>query len=143
MMKIKVTINNKVAIKNKITREIKEIIIAFLLALVSLASLAGEADVTNVKVRHNGGDSFQVITTVKHADTGWDHYANGWEILDENGKVIGKRVLYHPHVKEQPFTRSHTLNIPPEVKTITIRAIDSVHGIGGKTFSVTLKRDKD
>lgn len=101
---------------------------------------AGEADVLDVKVRYNGNDSFQIITTVKHGDTGWDHYANAWEILDENEQVIGKRVLHHPHVKEQPFTRSHTLSIPSHVKKITVRAIDSTHGIGGKTFSVFLNR---
>jgi len=111
-----------------------------LLPLVCSFGIAGEADVTELKVRYNGNDSFQVITTVKHADTGWDHYADGWEVLDEQGNVLGKRVLYHPHVKEQPFTRSHTLSIPKSVKKITVRALDSVHGSGGKTLSITLDR---
>lgn len=106
----------------------------------SLFAFAGEADVVDVKVRYNGGNSFQVITTVKHADTGWKHYANGWEVLDEGGKVLGTRVLYHPHVNEQPFTRSYTLAIPDSVKQITVRALDSVHGTGGKT--ITLKLDR-
>lgn len=102
--------------------------------------LAGEADVLDVKARYNGADSFQIITTVKHADTGWDHYANGWEIVDESGKVIGTRVLYHPHVNEQPFTRSHTLTIPASVKRITVRAIDSLHGKGGREIVLKLVR---
>lgn len=101
---------------------------------------AGEADVIDVKARYNGGNSFQIITTVEHSDTGWGHYANGWEILDENGNVLGKRTLHHPHVNEQPFTRSHTMDIPPTVKKITVRAIDSVHGMGGKAFTLRLKR---
>ncbi|MGH1438812.1 MAG: hypothetical protein ACRBBR_01775 [Cellvibrionaceae bacterium] len=112
----------------------------FVLSLFSLFCHAGEADVTELKVRYNGSDSFQIITTVKHADTGWDHYADGWEILDEQGNVLGKRVLYHPHVKEQPFTRSHTLIIPKTVKEITVRALDSVHGIGGKERTIVLDR---
>jgi hypothetical protein len=112
----------------------------YLSVLFSSLVMAGEADVLDVKVRYNGGDSFQVITTVKHADSGWDHYANAWEIVDEAGKVIGKRVLYHPHENEQPFTRSHTLDIPANVKTITVRALDSVHGGGGKTMTVDLPR---
>ena len=45
--------------------------------------------------------SWNVAVTLKHADSGWDHYANGWQIVDENGKVLGKRVLAHPHVHEQ------------------------------------------
>lgn len=111
-----------------------------LLSLITYPALAGEVEVIDLKVRYNGTDSFQVITTVKHADTGWDHYANGWEILDEKGGVLGKRVLYHPHVNEQPFTRSHTLTIPTSVKKITVRAIDSVHGFGDNTKTMTLDR---
>jgi hypothetical protein len=110
-------------------------------SLMAVSVAAGKADVTDVKVRYNGGNNFQVITTLLHDDSGWDHYANGWEILDEKGTVIGKRVLYHPHVKEQPFTRSHTLDIPSTVKTITIRGIDSVHGTGGKIKSIELLRN--
>ena len=116
------------------------LIIFIFLQFIVMPAFSGEADVVDVKVRYNGNDSFQVITTVKHADTGWDHYANGWEVLNEQGEVLGKRVLYHPHVNEQPFTRSHTLNIPSSVKKITVRAIDSVHGMGGKTITVPLIR---
>jgi len=114
--------------------------LVLLLPLFFSLSHAGEADVTELKVRYNGNDSFQIITTVKHADTGWDHYSDGWEILDEQGNVIGKRVLYHPHVKEQPFTRSHTLMIPKSVNRITVRALDSVHGQGGKQQTIELIR---
>ncbi len=117
----------------------KAVVLFFLCICIPFA-YAGEADVVDVKVRHNGGNSFQIITTLKHADTGWDHYANAWEILDEKGNVIGKRVLHHPHVNEQPFTRSHTLDIPASVKKITIRGVDSVHGTGGKEKTITLSR---
>jgi hypothetical protein len=121
---------------------IKLVMIGTLVSTLSINVWAGEADVIKVKVRHNGGDSFQIIATVKHADTGWDHYANAWEILDEQGNVIGKRVLHHPHVNEQPFTRSHTLKIADEVNKITLRAVDSVHGTGGKTITIPLVRDR-
>jgi hypothetical protein len=110
--------------------------------LLASPILAGTADVIDVEVRYKGGNSFQVITTLEHADTGWKHYANGWEILDESGKTLGLRVLHHPHVNEQPFSRSHTLDIPAAVKTITIRGIDSVHGIGGKEKSIKLVRER-
>ena len=104
----------------------------------SVMALAGEADVLKVKVRYNGGESYQIITTVKHADTGWNHYANAWEVLDEAGNVIGKRTLYHPHEKEQPFTRSLTLDIKKGIKVITVRALDSVHGEGGEVVKIAL-----
>lgn len=111
-------------------------LLAMLLSTVS----AGEADVLAVEIIHRGGDRYLINTTVQHADTGWDHYANAWEVLDENGNSLGKRVLLHPHVDEQPFTRSHTLSIPVNVEQVTVRAVDSVHGTGGKTVTVAVPR---
>jgi hypothetical protein len=43
---------------------------------------------------------------LRHGDTGWDDYADGWRIETPAGEVLGTRVLHHPHVEEQPFTRS-------------------------------------
>ena len=42
--------------------------------------LAGEADVIDVKVSGNGPE-YRFSVTVEHADTGWDHYADGWEAV--------------------------------------------------------------
>jgi len=58
--------------------------------------------------------------------------------LDESGQVIGVRELAHPHVNEQPFTRSVSITIPDSVKTITVRANDSVHETGGKTVDIAV-----
>ena len=44
------------------------------------------------------------LVTVQHADTGWDHYADAWEVLAPDGTVLGTRTLLHPHTDEQPFT---------------------------------------
>jgi len=108
--------------------------------LVSFKTLAGEADVVDVKVQHNGGNSYVIMATVKHDDTGWKHYANAWEVVDMDGNVIAKRVLHHPHVDEQPFTRSLRLTIPTGIDQVMIRAVDSVHQAGGKTLTVNLLR---
>lgn len=97
---------------------------------------AGNADVVKAKITSYGQGQYRIDATVKHADTGWEHYANAWEVLDEKGNVIGTRVLHHPHVNEQPFTRSLTLTIPKNITTVTIRAKDSVHGYGGKSISL-------
>lgn len=96
---------------------------------------AGEADVTNVTIKKQG-DEFVVNATVVHADDGWDHYADRWDVLDENGNVLGERVLAHPHENNVPFTRSTRVKIPASVKVITVRAHDNVHGLGGKEFKV-------
>ncbi|MEE9320865.1 MAG: hypothetical protein V3U76_10500 [Granulosicoccus sp.] len=99
---------------------------------------AGEADVTHVGITALGDNSYRIDTTVLHADAGWDHYANRWDVLTEDGALLGSRVLAHPHENEQPFTRSTTLTIPDDVMEITIQAHDSVHELGGATITVAV-----
>lgn len=96
-------------------------------------------DVLDVKYQCQQTCTFSV--TVQHADTGWEHYANRWEILTVDGEILDTRVLGHPHVHEQPFTRSLTnVMIPKHITTVIIRAHDSVDGYGGKEFTLELKR---
>ena len=104
------------------------------------AVLAGEAHVERVQISPSG-DGYYLSVTVRHADTGWDHYADAWEVVGPDGTVLGKRVLYHPHVNEQPFTRSlDVVRIPENVSSVTIRAHDSVHGLGGNEKTVKVPR---
>jgi hypothetical protein len=102
---------------------------------------AGEADVVKVDTEKAGKNTYHFNVTVFHADTGWDHYANKWDVLAKDGTVLGTRTLHHPHVDEQPFTRSLSgVAIPAREKTVTVRAHDSVHKYGGKVVSVDLPR---
>jgi hypothetical protein len=102
-------------------------------------SFAGEADVIKVNIDKTSDNSYRFSVTILHKDTGWSHYANKWDIIDEKGTVIGTRVLHHPHVDEQPFTRNLSgVKIPDYVKTVTIRAHDLVHKYGGKHISIEL-----
>lgn len=113
-------------------------LLGLLLAPLTL-SHAGEADVLDADVSCNGHCRLSV--TVEHADEGWDHYANKWEIVDANGEVIGVRELAHPHVSEQPFTRSLSgVELPADIESVIIRAHDSVHGYGGKELTVPIPR---
>jgi len=99
---------------------------------------AGEAKVVRATVSKTG-DTWRFDVTVSHADTGWEHYADAWRVVGPDGTVYGTRKLYHPHVDEQPFTRSLSgVAIPPGVRTVTIEARDSVHGWGATTVQVTL-----
>ncbi len=99
-------------------------------------SIANDAAITAVDIKPVGDRMFQVSVTLEHADTGWDHYANRWDVLDQDGNVLGSRVLAHPHVNEQPFTRSLRVEIPESVKVVTIVASDSVHGDNEETVQV-------
>ena len=113
---------------------------ALLAALVPLPAVAGAADVVAAEARKQG-DIWTFSATVRHADTGWDHYADAWRVVGPDGTVYGTRELLHPHVEEQPFTRSLAgVQIPEGVATVTVEARDSVHGWGGATVEVTLPR---
>jgi len=60
-------------------------------------------------------------------------------VLDPDGAVLGTRVLRHPHVKEQPFTRRlGGVRIPASVTRVQVRARDSVHGFGGQIVELPL-----
>ena len=105
----------------------------------SLAVQAGEADVVEVKIVKLGENRFQFDVTVAHKDEGWNHYVNKWDVVGVDGIVLGTRILHHPHVNEQPFTRSLSgIEILEKNSTVTVRAHDSVHEYGGKVVSAAL-----
>lgn len=117
----------------------------FLVSLFSLflamavTALAGEADVLNVEAERSDDDRWRFSVTVRHADEGWDHYADLWQVVAPDGTVLGERVLAHPHVNEQPFTRSLAgVVIDETIGSVTVRARDSVHGFGGAEMEVGL-----
>lgn len=125
-------------IKTQHTSALHGLLVGIIFTITSINGSAGEADVVDVTIESLGNDKFRINATIAHEDTGWDHYANRWDVLDESGQAIGVRDLAHPHVNEQPFTRSVSVTIPKSVKTITIRANDSVHDLGGKTFEIAV-----
>lgn len=101
--------------------------------LIADAAAAGEADVEQAEILREAGGTYRISATVRHADTGWDHYADGWEVVAPDGTVIARRELLHPHAEEQPFTRSlGGVAIPAGIDRVRIRARDSVHGLGGE-----------
>ncbi len=101
---------------------------------------AGEADVVRAEARAEGG-AWRFRVTVAHGDTGWDHYADKWDVVAPDGTVLGTRVLLHPHETEQPFTRSlGGVEIAQGVNEVTLRAHDSRHGYGGQEVTVELRR---
>ena len=110
----------------------------------------GDADVLFVKAREGSDSSWTFYVTVSHLDTGWGDYADGWDIVLPDGTVIKPdnttvftRTLLHPHVNEQPFTRSQSeIIIPEEVMKVRVRAHDIVDGYGGNEIAVDLKTEK-
>ena len=112
----------------------------FALALTASQALSGEADVVAVEVSGDRTSGYRFDVTVAHADEGWDHYADLWEVRAPDGTVLGSRTLHHPHVEEQPFTRSLSgVMIPEGVDTVTVCARDSVHDFGGACLDVAIE----
>ncbi|MFC5583493.1 hypothetical protein ACFPOD_00080 [Nitratireductor kimnyeongensis] len=107
--------------------------------IIAPSALAGEADIVDVNVIAESAGTYSFEVTVEHADEGWEHYADRWDVLDNAGNVLGSRKLLHPHVSEQPFTRSLSgVTLPDGLTHVTIRAHDSVHGYGGKEMKVSI-----
>ncbi|TVT72185.1 MAG: hypothetical protein FHP92_15790 [Denitromonas halophila] len=100
---------------------------------------AGEAEVLDAVAKCDAARICHFTVTVRHADTGWDHYADAWEVRGPGGAVLGRRVLLHPHENEQPFTRSlGGVKIPAGVSRVRVLAHDRVHGWGEAGVSVTI-----
>jgi hypothetical protein len=118
---------------------------ATLLAGLLLAAAgvdAGEVDVLRVDIRPAATPGhFDIAVTLRHADSGWDHYANRWEVLGPTGEILARRVLHHPHVDEQPFTRSlNDVALPANLTWIRVRGHDLVHGYGGREVTRGIPR---
>ena len=116
------------------------IALAFAL-LAAGGTLAGEADVVDVKVRRAAPGVYDFDVTVRSVDKGWEHYADAFEVLAPDGRLLGRRVLLHPHETEQPFTRElHGVKVPPGVTHVTVRARHKPKGYDGKTVEVRLPK---
>ncbi len=99
--------------------------------------VAQYADVTQVDVSGEE-DRYTFSVTVKSPDTGCDQYADWWEVISPDGKLIYRRILLHSHTNEQPFTRSGgPVDIGPETKVI-IRAHMNNTGYGGEALQGTI-----
>jgi hypothetical protein len=109
------------------------------LLLCQTAAWAGEADVTGATVAHRSGRIYDFDVTIRSRDTGWERYADRIEVLGPGGKVLGTRVLEHPHETEQPFTRDvYGVEVPPGVTAVTIRAHFKPAGFDGATLVVPI-----
>jgi len=120
-------------------------IMAWLLLLaVSSSAYAGDVTILAAEFHSRSYDQWSVKVTLKHEDTGWEHYADNWRIVDSQGKILGDRVLYHPHVGEQPFTRGlEGVKITKDMSPVYIEAHDKVHGWTPKRLKVDLSQAVD
>lgn len=110
------------------------------IAATTGAGFSDEAVVVGVDAVPETGGTWRFSVTVRHADEGWDNYADKWQVLAPDGIVLGERVLLHPHVDEQPFTRAlANLALPDGTREVFIRAHCSVDGWTGDTVRIVVQ----
>lgn len=112
-----------------------------MLCILPSLGYTGDVTVVNAKISCQQGNC-TVSVTLEHEDTGWEHYADGWQLAHPDGTVLGERTLYHPHEDEQPFTRSLSgVSIPADVTEVLIRGHDNVHGFSSRSLRVKIDAD--
>jgi hypothetical protein len=112
----------------------------------AVVNTTGDANVTSVYAREDADGTWTFHVSVTHKDVNWYDYADGWDVLLPDGTVVKPdhfslytHHLRHPHVEEQPFTRTQKAIVIPEgVDTVIIRAHDKRDGWGGEEIAVDL-----
>ena len=84
------------------------------------------------------GTSWRFDVTLSSEYATPERYADAWRVLDGDDTELGIRVLGHDHANEQPFTRSHTVDVPEGTTTVFIEGRDQVNGWSGERFELTL-----
>jgi len=122
---------------------VKRLFLTMMLAAVtsfSQVAQANEVEILNVYMQETDS-GWRAEVTLKHADANWEHYADAWRIVDGNGHLYKTRVLFHPHINEQPFTRSlSNIKIPADKPIIYVEAHDKKHGWSKQRVMVDLTR---
>ncbi|MDT8281786.1 MAG: hypothetical protein RQ982_03120 [Gammaproteobacteria bacterium] len=119
--------------------------ICFLFFSATAYGYAGEVEIISADFQRTGKTTWSIDVTLRHDDTGWDHYADSWRVLDAEGSVLAERILLHPHINEQPFTRSLSgVKIPETTRAVYVEAHDRLHGWSTDRLAFSLdKTDRD
>lgn len=104
---------------------------------------AGDVEIVHARLSAGTGADWRADVTLRHADSGWEHYADAWRVVAEDGAVLGTRTLFHPHETEQPFTRSLSgITIPSGANVVFVEAHDKEYGWSEQRVRVELSKTK-
>ena len=96
------------------------------------------ADVLSVTTTGNPG-AYTFSVEIRSPDLGCQQYADWWEVIDEHGRLLYRRILLHSHVDEQPFIRSGGLVPIREDSVVYVRAHMNTDGYGGAAFKGSVR----
>jgi hypothetical protein len=91
------------------------------------------ADVISVAVSGAPG-AYDFSVGIRSPDAGCGRYADWWEVLSVDGRLLYRRILFHSHVDEQPFERSGGPVPVGADQVVWVRAHMNRAGYGGTVF---------
>lgn len=91
------------------------------------------ARILEVTVRGSPG-SYTFSVRIESPDEGCDQYADWWEVITPEGRLLYRRILAHSHTNEQPFTRSGGPVIVEGDTDVIVRAHMNTAGYGTQVF---------
>jgi hypothetical protein len=83
----------------------KKTIIFVIVTSFLFASSNPQANVTAVTTKGKT-NAYHFSVTLNSDETGCEQYTDWWEVLNEKGDLLYRRILLHSHPNQQPFTRS-------------------------------------
>jgi hypothetical protein len=94
-----------------------------LVVMAAGAAPGAQSDATVTAVRASGSaGNYTFVVTIRSNDTGCNHYADWWEVVDAGEQLVYRRVLLHDHADEQPFARDGGPVAVKADQTVTVRA---------------------
>ena len=90
--------------------------------------------VMEVKAKPLNNQRWQFNVTLSSPYDSPQRYADAWRVLDDQGNELGIRILGHHHANEQPFTRSHVIELPENTASVFVEGRDQANGWSGQRF---------
>ena len=113
-----------------------------LVTMMSGTAFADEhfAEIPKVKAKKSFfGSSYSIYATIKSSDKDCNHYVNWWEAVSEDGKLLYRFVLSHPHSREQPFNRGGSTKSINDDTVFYVRAHMHPFGYSNKGMKGSVK----
>jgi hypothetical protein len=116
------------------------ILLALAPLLTAASSALGDAPrITSAELLPRGSD-WSVRVMLQHPDSGWDHYASGWEVLAPDGTVLAEAEITHPHSADPFQTDLDGIQVPAGVDHLLIRVRCTLDGWSARTYRLDLPR---